>query len=97
MLKREWHDSLACLIDSASMEPRNARKQMRKGVARRMCGDLQGAVSDLRLSLQLLKSFDYELKTDDARTAKRQLGITLNKIGMQFFEDQARLYACNQL
>ena len=45
-----WKSALSCLHMACGMDPLDARKLLRRGVAHRCCGDLGAAVGDLQVS-----------------------------------------------
>jgi hypothetical protein len=97
MLKREWSQALSCLAVACSLDPASGRKLIRKGIARRFCDDAEGAINDLRQALHLIQEGGGEsADSDDATTAKKQLGITLNHVGTKCFEEgvSATPHAC---
>ena len=71
------------------MDPANGHKLLRKGICQRFCpterGDqLEAAITDLQLSLELMEAAPVGRRTvDDVFTAKKQLGITYNELGMR--------------
>ena len=75
--------TIACVMD-----PANGHKLLRKGICQRFCpterGDqLEAAITDLQLSLELMEAAPVGRRTvDDVFTAKKQLGITYNELGM---------------
>ena len=76
--------TIACVMD-----PANGHKLLRKGICQRFCpterGDqLEAAITDLQLSLELMEAAPVGRRTvDDVFTAKKQLGITYNELGMR--------------
>lgn len=106
MIKKDYHAALAPLKTACSMDPANGQKLLRQGIAERLCGDFEKAIDDLKLTLELLEDEredaqnglvrrSEDLRTEDVFTAKKQLGITYNQLGMRAYDDGDYVQAYN--
>ena len=106
MIKKDYHGALAALKTACSMDPANGQKYLRQGIAERLCGDSERAISSLTLTLELLEDEKEDAqngivrrgengRAEDVFTAKKQLGITYNQLGMRAFDDGDYVQAYN--
>jgi tetratricopeptide (TPR) repeat protein len=97
MIKKDWQGALALLKTACSMDPANGQKLLRQGIAERFCDEMDKAISDLTLTLELLEDEKEDAlngivrrseqsRTEDVFTAKKQLGITYNQLGMRAYD-----------
>lgn len=95
MIAKEWPQALSCLKFACSTDPRSGLKHLRKGIAQRFCDGAEAAVKDLTEALGLLTAdrsnaegaAGAQSNTELIASAKAQLAICLNEIGMKHFED----------
>jgi tetratricopeptide (TPR) repeat protein len=106
MIKKDYHAALASLKTACSMDPANGQKLLRQGIAERLCGDSEKAIDDLKLTLELLEDEredaqnglvrrSEDSRVEDVFTAKKQLGITYNQLGMRAYDDGDYVQAYN--
>ena len=99
--------ALASLTTACSMDPANGQKLLRKGICERFCEEMAKAVNDLVLTLELLEDEGEDAasgaiirrseaaRLEDVFTAKKQLGITYNQIGMRAYDHSDYVQAYN--
>ena len=107
MIKKDWTMALASLTTACSMDPANGQKLLRKGICERFCDEMEKAINDLALTLELLEDEREDAlsgaivrrseaaRAEDVFTAKKQLGITYNQLGMRAFDQQDYVQAHN--